>query len=514
MQKNSLLILFTLSVLFARAQQPGQYFNREFLSEREKLMNDKKSDAHSGIQPLAEKLETNLFSTPDSSYKFENGKPSLCLGTLVNVAGGYQVEDKSKALYHGFAGLDLRLNNVKHWSLNVGYAISGGSPPQYLSNMGDREQVWAGNGFAIRDQKDLYHAHYTYGHVSYSNGKHFHFEVGKNKHFWGDGYRSLIVSDNANTFPYARITTKVWKLKYTNLWMQLRDLSYTNQLKKARIKYAAMHALSFNAGKRFNLSLYELVVWQDRDTMSRRSLDINYLNPIIFYRPVEYSVGSPDNVILALSMKYRPTPRLQIYGQFLLDEFNLAQLKTRKKWWANKYGGQLGFKTFDLMTPGFSWQSEANITRPFTYTHGSPIQSWTHLNQAMAHPLGCNFIEWVNLFRYDIKDWVITEEFIWAAYGRDRDIDGDGIPDNLGGNILRSYRNPYEQYGHEMLQGLKSTFYFQSLSISKKLGESKAFELFFNHTYRMEKNEFAISTDHFFQLGIRTSGLLQPVQDY
>src|SRR5690606_2257841 len=119
---------------------------------------------------------------------------------------------------------------------------------------------------------------------------------------------------------------------------------------------------------------------------------------------------------------------------------NLQQIRLKNKWWANKYGGQLGFKAFDVFVPGFHIQSEWNIVRPFTYTHGSPVQAWTHLNQTLAHPLGANFAEWVSFLRYDMNKWKITEQFIWATYGRDTDMDGDGQIDNMGGNILRSYK--------------------------------------------------------------------------
>lgn len=56
------------------------------------------------------------------------------------------------------------------------------------------------------------------GYVSYSSNKHFNFQVGHGKHFVGDGYRSLLLSDNALNYPYARITSTFGKLQYTNLY--------------------------------------------------------------------------------------------------------------------------------------------------------------------------------------------------------------------------------------------------------------------------------------------------------
>ncbi len=511
---NSLLLVVLCCAAFQTlAQQPATGFNREILSPLQKQLNHKTVDEHPNIQPAAYGLEKEFFALSDSSAT--DTQQTLSVGFTGNLGGGYQLAGKQKALGTGNLGLQISWDQNKNWHAAAGYSIGGGLMPNYLTQLADSLHIIPGMGYAVNDGDGLYHAHYTYGHLSYSNGRHFHFEVGKGKHFWGDGYRSLILSDNATSYPYARITTKIWKLKYTNLWTQLRDISAGQLYKDARTKYAALHALSFNAGKKFNFAIYEMVVWQDRDSNNRRTLDINYLNPIIFYRPVEYSVGSPDNVILAASMRYKPLAKLQFYGQFVLDEFNLAQFNGNKKWWANKFGGQFGLKAFDILTQGLSLQSEINVVRPFTYTHGSPIQSWTATNQSLAHPMGVNFIEWVNFVRFDKGKWKFIEQFTWAAYGRDRDEDGDRIAENHGGNILRSYKDPYGgQYGHKLLQGTRSTFLFHSFTVSKSILENESLEVFLNHSIRYESNEFGRSLDNFFLVGIRATGMLSPANDF
>ena len=495
------------------AQQPATGFNRDILSPLQKKLNDKAVQEHSNIQPAAYGLEKEYYALSDSISS--DTEQTLSVGFTGSLAGGYQLAGKQKSLGTGNLGLQISWDQNKNWHAAAGYSIGGGLMPNYLTQLADSLHIIPGMGYAVNDGNGLYHAHYTYGQLSYSNGKHFHFEIGKGKHFWGDGYRSLILSDNATSYPYARITTKVWRLKYTNLWTQMRDISAGQLYKNARTKYTAMHALSFNMGKRFNFSLYEMIVWQDRDSNSHRTLDINYLNPIIFYRPVEYSVGSPDNVILAASMRFNLNPTIQFYGQFVLDEFNLAQFKGGKKWWANKLGGQFGFKAFDIFSSGLSFQSEINVVRPFTFAHGSPIQSWTATNQSLAHPMGANFIESVNFVRCDFGKWKFIEQFTWAAFGRDRDADGDGILDNLGGNVLRSYKDPFGgQYGHEILQGTRSTFLFHSFTVSKSILENESFELFLNHSIRYELNEFGRTLDHFVLAGIRATGLLSPTIDF
>ena len=54
------------------------------------------------------------------------------------------------------------------------------------------------------------------------------------------------------------------------------------QLGFSKKKWASSHLLSYNVNKWLNLSLFESVIWQDKDTLINRGLDINYLNPFIF----------------------------------------------------------------------------------------------------------------------------------------------------------------------------------------------------------------------------------------
>ena len=56
-----------------------------------------------------------------------------------------------------------------------------------------------------------------------------------------------------------------------------------------------MHLLSFNVTDWLNFSVFESIVWQGKDTLNNRGFDINYINPFVFYRPVEYNIGSADN---------------------------------------------------------------------------------------------------------------------------------------------------------------------------------------------------------------------------
>ena len=81
-----------------------------------------------------------------------------------------------------------------------------------------------------------------------------------------------------------------------------------------------MHYLSINLGRRWNIGFFEGIVWADSANSS--GFDINFLNPIIFYRPIEFARGSDaSNALLGFSTSYLIKDRWQLYMQFMLDEF-------------------------------------------------------------------------------------------------------------------------------------------------------------------------------------------------
>ena len=186
-------------------------------------------------------------------------------------------------------------------------------------------------------------------------------------------------------------------------------------------KFATYHHLSYNATKWLNVGLFESIVWQGGDTSgTRRGFDVNYLNPIIFYRPVEFSRGSPDNVLIGLNFKALILKKYQLYGQIILDEFSMNEVKAGNGWWANKQGVQVGWKFYDFLgIRNLTWQNELNYVRPYTYGHFTADQSYTHYAQSLAHPLGANFIENVQFLRYRYKRLGIQAKINLIQYGAD-----------------------------------------------------------------------------------------------
>jgi len=228
-------------------------------------------------------------------------------------------------------------------------------------------------------------------YLGYQLSTHVNIELGHNKHFIGNGIRSLLLSDFGQNYFYLKLNARVWKLHYQSIFAELSSLSprqtpNTDLLPK---KYMATHYLSFKPHKRFEIGLFESVVFSREN-----QFEFQYLNPLILYRTAEHFLDSPDNVLLGLNGRLDLFNNISLYGQIVLDELRLNEFFKSTGWWGNKYGIQTGLKYINILgVSQLDGQIEANRVRPFTYTHyrentikpGQSISSYSHFNQALAH---------------------------------------------------------------------------------------------------------------------------------
>lgn len=236
-------------------------------------------------------------------------------------------------------------------------------------------------------------------------------------------------------------------------------------------KYAAIHHLSFNAAKWLNIGVFEAVVFGRKN-----KFDFTYLNPIMFLRVAEQQNGSADNALVGFDFKANIAKRAQVYGQLLLDEFFLKEIRAGNGWWANKYGLQLGGKYIDLFSiKNLDIQGEINLVRPFTYSHSDSVSNYSHFNQPLAHPLGANFAEWIGIVRYQpFPKWTGSLRLIYWKQG----VDSAGFNTNFGSNIFNLNSNrPAGDYGYEIGSGIQTKGVNAQLLISYEWKENLYIEI-------------------------------------
>jgi hypothetical protein len=372
---------------------------------------------------------------------------------IIDLQAGYDAL-ASKFVTETFGGAHVKFNINNNFTFAAS-AIGGRvSYPGFIDTTIQTTALIPGLGRAFKNKDGSYSFSNLTGYISYSPNKTFNFQLGKDKHFIGDGYRSLLLSDFSNNNPYFGINANIWRIQYNVWYSWLRDFSrYDGSQKSMQNKYGTFHYLSFNALKNLNISFFENVIWQGTDTNRVRTFDVNYLNPIVFYRPQEYSVGSPDNSMMGLNASFKVFKSLKIYAQAVADEFFFKELRKRNGWWANKQGWQFGAKYINAFrVKGLTLQVEYNQVRPYTYTHGSVQQNYSNYGQALAHPFGANFKEYLAFVSYRANRWMLSFQGVSAVIGM------DAFGSNLGQNIFVSYVTRPFEYGHKTTQGNKLKF--------------------------------------------------------
>ena len=391
--------------------------------------------------------------------KIETEGFMLRLNPLFHFQVGRDLENDDNA-YINTRGFHAEGTIGSKVSFYTGFFENQATFVNYIDSFVIRQGIVPGQGRIKFFKENAYDYSMSFGGVIFRPSKYFAFQFAHDKNFIGNGYRSLLLSDVAYNYPFFKITTDVWKIKYVNIYAQFQDLKTPVLPNVAyRKKFGTFHYLDINIGNKLKVGLFEAVIWQN-DTANGRGFDFNYLNPIIFLRPVEFSLNSPDNAMLGMNMSFSLTKNHVFYGQLALDEFILKEVREGTGWHGNKQAFQLGYKGYNLGIKNLGFQTEFNYVRPFMYQHLTTLQNYAHFNEALAHPLGANFYESVSFLTYRYNRIKFSAQVMYAISGKDT------ATFNYGSNIFKNYRDRPSEYGNEILQGLETTTLFTDLKVT------------------------------------------------
>jgi hypothetical protein len=393
------------------------------------------------------------------------------------------VEDK-QVLFINRRGISISGSIDKILYFNTNLLETQLHTPQYVENYIELYKSFPGAGLFKKYKSRLFNSDGAYDFLvaeasaGLKLSRHIHLSVGHGRHFIGSGIRSLLLSDFATPQFYFKINTNVWRLHYQNIFSELTAESLADEGNRLlNKKYMAAHYLSVNITKNWNAGIFESVVFS-RD----RGFELQYLNPVILYRFVEQSLGSPDNVFIGFHTNFLFRKKFNCYAQLFFDEFVMSEFFKSGGWWGNKYGLQIGVKYTDAFgVKNLFLQAEYNQVRPYTYTFRDSISNYSHYNQSLAHPLGANFIEGIFRIHYlPGSRWSIGSQTLFYKKG----LDANGI--NYGGNILLDYDTRRSDYDNTITQGLLQTVFKSSLHISYQIFRKTWLDV--NLNYRNDKS--------------------------
>ena len=453
-------------------------FNAQYLLKDNWANSAQGTDLNQSARPFL-----NYFYRDQTDfYHVENPDFTLRVNPVALLAIGKDNKSTDGASYVNTRGVQVEGTIDQRLGFYAFLADNQQGVPQYVRNRVERDTIVPHEGYfkpykvAGLGQNNQYDFFSARGYITYTATKHINVQLGHDRNFIGNGYRSLILSDYSAPYFFLKLNTRVWKFNYQNLFAELTGRRLTNagggQIDGIYPKkYLALHHLSLDVTDNFNIGVFESVV---AGSASNR-FELQYLNPVIFYRAIEQNVGSPDNAMLGLDFKWNILHTAQLYGQVVLDEFKLSEIRAGNGWWSNKQAVQVGAKYLDVAgIRNLDLQVEVNYIRPYTYQHVSYYTAYTNYQQPLAHPMGANLTEVLGVLSYQplprlnlVAKAIYTEQGLDYGYDAAGNVittgplstNAPGTPitpgtiANYGGNPLVPYNSHPMDYGNRTGQG-------------------------------------------------------------
>lgn len=335
-------------------------------------------------------LDTGIFHIAiNPLFRFEYGKgKSKVVQDMVY----------DNSFFQNTRGIEIKGNITDKFSFYTNFYENQTSFPDYITERINKTKAIPSNGRFKPYGDGGFDYSSAEAYLSYSPNKNFNFQFGHGKHFIGDGYRSLLLSDNSFSYPYLRITYNYKRLQYTNLFTEFQNTDINDNLTNVVTKkHGTFNFLNYFATKWLQIGLFEGIIWKtSKDSSAYKSFDANYFNPIILFRPIQYGLNNnKNNILLGLNAKANIKRRIQLYSQLAFNDLKKDNIATQigAKVFLNRIIGGLG--AFILLENNYSAQN--------TYLSKEHSASYTNFNQAITSPLGSNYNENIGILHFDIR---------------------------------------------------------------------------------------------------------------
>lgn len=240
----------------------------------------------------------------------------------------------------------------------------------------------------------------SYGVLSVQATPWINLQFGHGKHFVGNGYRSLLLSDNAFNYPYlqASVLKKKWQYHFWYADFRVLERMPKGDVPESLFKRKSgnFYYLNYIPHPRVELGVFESEIWQEWDE-NAGSLPFNG-NKLIPVLGINKLVAKNAYSRVGINTKLKLSNHINFYSQAY--------------WSDNARGNQFGFSFYDLMVKNMNIQMEYNIGKHTTDSILSNLKDYHHYNQSLAHPLNDDFQELIFIVDYRYQRWFSQAKII------------------------------------------------------------------------------------------------------
>lgn len=132
-------------------------------------------------------------------------------------------KDDDKSIWVNTRGAEVKGTIGKNFAFYSNVRENQAVFPDYINAYCVENKVIPGQGYTKRFKEKGFDFTNASAYISLRPVYWLNATLGYGKNFIGDGYRSLILSDNAFSYPYLKLTADIWNIQYTCLYTQMTD---------------------------------------------------------------------------------------------------------------------------------------------------------------------------------------------------------------------------------------------------------------------------------------------------
>lgn len=446
-----LLVLLALHPAALRAQQNDVPLNRDIYYDLDRNHTCLTSTVHTGLRPYIESrsdlTDVMGYQKDTSKYYYQitellfkkhlfevkEGDLRAYLDPVFQFDWGYDfaanyTDSAYGATNHNGRGIRIGADFGSKVSFHTTFYENQADLPIYLYVKSNETGAVPGQGRLKTFKRTDMDFSWAMGNVSYTPVRWLNLQFGNGRHFVGDGYRSMLLSDNTSPYPYFKATVLApsgrWQYATINAKLETFDRLSAGASSENLFywKRASWHHFSANLG-RVQVGLFESTLWNTIDSTGVKSFEAWQVNPVPLLNTFVGATKDVDGMMLGLHGKVKLTDKAYTYGQFAFDPNNTA-----------RSGWQVGVQWFDLLRKDVHLLVEYNSANAFLYTMNDRRMNHIHMGQGLAHPLGAYFGELVC-----IADVRVHRRWWFRTKLNNAQVQEDGSEDvAYGGDILKA----------------------------------------------------------------------------
>ncbi len=435
MKHISLIVTFVFGTLYLWGQTQNIPMNFVLNQEVNIHQNNTGAYTHQSIKPYCHQFENQKvldYTFKDTSKHFYDFTIFLYRRSLldINKDDVNITADILLDLSYGKTNQMGRMDNERTYLNTRGFRVTGDIGknvsfetrfyetqmflPRFLDSIASSRGIAFGLGRTKPFKVTGLDVGNSSGYVSVKAHSQMNIQFGHDKLFVGNGYRSLLLSDNTSNYPMLRFLlqskNKKWMYQNVNAWMQSLVRIPTTSSAEALFKRkgGSFKYISYKPTQNLEVGFFEGVIFKNyEDTIGMIPMHYSFYVPIIGFGTAVNGLQNQNNALIGLNASYT-MKKFNFFGQLAMDDIN-------------KMGYQIGLKWLEPMGWKKNWiHTEFNTVPSFMYTHDTEniLQNYTHNFQELAHPLGASFKELILMYHFQKKNWFADVAVIFTQRER------------------------------------------------------------------------------------------------